>query len=147
MKTPNSKTESQKPAGILQMARLRVEIAESRWEETKELAREAKRRRKEVKAIARRAKKEAKQAKAELADARSFLAETEAKLATPVVLVAKARKGQPGSSASPAVSDPVAPVTPALDPGNEASTASAPAGSVVEKPLEASPHRILGNWR
>ena len=56
MKTPSSKTESQKADGILQMARLRVEIAESRWEETKELAREARRRRKEAKAIARRAR-------------------------------------------------------------------------------------------
>ena len=136
MKTAIVKTESQKVDSILQMARLRVEVAENRWAETREQAREARRRRKEAKVIARRAKKEAKQAKAELAEARSALAEAEAKLATPVVPVAKARKGRPVTSASSAVSDPVAQVTPALEPDNAASIASPQAGSVVEPPLK-----------
>ena len=92
--------------------------------------------RKEAKVIARQAKKEAKQAKAELAEARSALAEAEAKLATPVVPVAKARKGRPVTSASSAGSDPVAQVTPALEPDNAASIASPQAGSVVEPPLK-----------
>jgi len=147
MKTAIAKTESQTVDSILQMARLRVEVAENRRAETKEHAREARRRRKEAKVIARQAKKEAKEAKAELAEARSFLAEAEAKLATPVVPVAKARKGQPVSSASSAVSDPVAQVTPALEPDNAVAIASAQAGSVVKNPSEAKPHGIFGNWR
>ena len=147
MKTAIVKTESQQVESIIQMARLRVEVAENRWEETKEHARQAKRRRKEAKVIARRAKKEAKQAKAELAEARSSLAEAEAKLAAPVVTVAKARKGQPVTSAPAAVSEPVAQVTPALEPDNAASIASPQAGSVVEPPPEATRRGILGNWR
>jgi hypothetical protein len=147
MKTTIVKTESQRVDSILQMARLRVEVAENRWVETREHAREARRRRKEAKVIARRAKKEAKQAKAELAEARSSLAEAEAKLAAPVVTVAKARKGQPVASASSAVSDSVAPVTPALEPDSATSIASPQAGAVVEPPPEATPHGIFGNWR
>ena len=147
MKTTIVKTESQQVDSILQMARLRVEVAENRWAETKEHAREARRRRKEAKVIARRAKKEAKQAKAELAEARSSLAEAEAKLAAPVVTVAKARKGRPVTSASSAVSEPVAQVTPALEPDNAASIASPQAGAVVEPPPEATRRGIFGNWR
>jgi hypothetical protein len=141
------KTDPQKVDSVLQMARLRVEVAESRWAETKEQAREAKRRRKEAKVIARRAKKEAKQAKAELAAARSSLAEAEAKLATPVVPGAKARQGRPVASASSAVSDAVAQVTPALEPDRTASIASPQAGAIVEPPPEATRRGILGNWR
>jgi hypothetical protein len=147
MKTTIVKTESQQMDSILQMARLRVEVAEKRWAETKEHAREARRRRKEAKVIARRAKKEAKQAKTELAEARSSLAEAEAKLAAPVAPAAKARKGRPVSSAFATVSDPVAQVTPALEPDNASSIASPQAGSVVEPPTEATPHGIFGNWR
>ena len=147
MKTTIVKTESQPVDGILQMARLRVEVAENRWTETKEHAREARRRRKEAKVIARRAKKEAKQAKAELAEARSALAEAEAKLVTPVVTVAKARKGPPVSSASSAGSDPVAQGTPALEPDNADSIASPQAGAVVEPPPEATRRGIFGSWR
>jgi hypothetical protein len=147
MKTAIVKTESQNVDSILQIARLRVEAAENRWEETKEQAREARRKRKEAKVIARRAKKEAKQAKAELEEARTFLAEAEAKLATPVAPVAKVRKGRPVSSAPSAVSDPEVQVTPGLDPDNAASTASAQAGAVVEKLPEATPHGSFGNWR
>jgi len=147
MKTAIVKTESQKVESIHQLARLRVEVAESRWAETREHAREARRRRKEAKVLARQARKEAKLAKSELAEARSFLAETEAKLAPPVVPVAKTRKGQPISSASTAMSNPVAPVTPVLDPDHAASIASAPAGSVVKPPPETTPSGIFGNWR
>ncbi|MCX6929058.1 MAG: hypothetical protein NT154_38465 [Verrucomicrobia bacterium] len=147
MKTAIVKTDSQKVDSILQMARLRVEVAENRWAKTKEEAREAKRKRKEAKVIARRAKKEAKRAKAELAEARNSLAEAEAKLATPVVPVAKARKGQPVASDLLAVSDPVAQVIPALEPADAASIAFPQAGSVVESPPEATPPGILGNWR
>ena len=147
MKIAITKTESQKLASLLEMARLRVETAESRWEETKEQARVARRKRKEMKVIARRAKKEAKKAKAELAEARSFLAETEAKLATPGVPAAKARKGRPDPPALSAVPDPVAQATPALDPENEVSTASAQAATMVEKPPEAAPRGIFGKWR
>ena len=82
MKTANSKTASQKLAGTVQMARLRVATAESEWKAAKEHARMARRRRKEVKLIARRAKKLARQAKAELAEARKALAEAEAKVAS-----------------------------------------------------------------
>lgn len=81
MKTSSSKTTSQKLAGTVQMARLRVETAETRWKAAKQQAQLARRRRKEVKLIARRAKKQAKQAKADLADARKALAEVEAVLA------------------------------------------------------------------
>ena len=147
MKTAIAKTESQKLDNILQMARLRVEIAEGRWEETKEQAREARRKRKEAKVIARQAKKEAKQAKSELAEARNFLAEAEAKLAPPVVPVAKARKGRPVPSASSPATDLVVQETSALVPEDEASSASAPAGTLVEKPPEATPPGVFGNWR
>jgi hypothetical protein len=147
MKTAIVKTDSQKVDSILQMARLRVEVAENRLAETRELAREAKRRRKEAKVAARRAKKDAKKAKAELAEARSSLAEAEAKLVTPVVPAAKARKGQPVTSATSAVSDPVAQVTPALEPDNAASIASPLAGAGVEPPAEATPRGTFGNWR
>jgi hypothetical protein len=147
IKTTTVKTESQQVDNILQMARLRVQVAESRWEETKQQARQAKRRRKEAKVIARRAKKEAKQAKAELAEARSSLAEAEARLATPVVPAVKASKGRPVSTASSTVPDPVAQATPALEPDHTASIAPPQAGSVVEPPPEATRRGILGNWR
>jgi hypothetical protein len=148
MNAASAKTESQKQVSILHMARLRVEIAESRWEETKEQAREARRKRKEMKVIARRAKKEAKQAKAELAEARSFLADTEAKLATPAAPAAKARKSRPGTSASPTGSDTVAHATPpAPDSENEASTALPQVAAMVEKPPEAAPRGSFGNWQ
>lgn len=81
MKTLKSKTDSQKLAATVEMARLRVAASETQWKAAKEQARVAKRRRKEVKLIARRAKKQAKQAKADLVEARNALAEAEAKLA------------------------------------------------------------------
>jgi len=81
MNKSNSKADSQKLAGMVETARLRVETAESRWQTAKEQARAAKRRRKEVRLIARRARKAAKQARANLAEAREALAKAEAKLA------------------------------------------------------------------
>ena len=94
MKTPNSKTASQKLADLVEMARLRVRTAESRWQAAKEQARVAKRRRKEVKLIARRARKQAKQAKADLAEARKALAEAEVKLAKSGACVATKKRAK-----------------------------------------------------
>ncbi len=147
MKTASVKTEPQKTDSILQMARLRVELAESRWAETKEQAREARRRRKEAKAIARRAKKEAKEAKEELAQARSFLAEAEAKLNASVGPVAKPRKGQPVSTASSAVPDPVSQVTLVTEPDKADSIASTPGASVDTPSTAAAGRSSFGNWR
>jgi len=147
MNTASAKTESQRQVSILQMARLRVEIAESRWEEAKEQARVARRKRKETKEMARRAKKEAKQAKAELAEARSFLTDSEAKLSQTGVPVAKVRKGRPLPSPASAVSDPAAPATPASDTEGEASIASTQPTTIVEQTPEASPRGSFGNWR
>ena len=82
MKTLKDTTTSQKPAGNIQLARLRVAKAESQLKSAKEQARLAKRRRKEARQNARHAKKQAKLAKQELAEAKLALAEAEAKLAS-----------------------------------------------------------------
>jgi len=141
-----AQTDPEKQEMLLAMARLRLEMAETRWAETKEQAREARRQRKKAKALAREAKKVAKQARAELAEARSMLAEAEANLASTVVPAAKARKGPPGPSVTPAVSVPVATETAALDPETGASTAPAHPATIEQLP-KAAPHSTSGNWR
>jgi hypothetical protein len=126
MKTSNSKTDSQKLADTVQMARLRVATAENQWQAAKEQARAAKRRRKEVKLIARRARKQAKQANAELADARKALAKAEAKIAKSGARTTKTRKKpvkqapvapRRKQTAPPAASASLKPVTPPKLPG------------------------------
>ena len=125
MKKANSRTASQRLAGTVQMARLRVATAENRWKAAKAQARAAKRRRKEVKLIARRARKQAKQAKADLTEARKALAKVEAKLAQSGARLAarkparaKASKGAkpivaaPREKAAPAREDPPTPTAP-----------------------------------
>jgi len=81
MKTAKAKTDSQKLAGAVSAARLRLAMAENGWRAAKEQARTAKRRRKEIKSIARRARKQTKAAKADVADSRKALAKAEAKFA------------------------------------------------------------------
>ena len=116
MKTAITKTESQKLASNLEMARLRVETAESRREETKEQARVARRKRKEMKVIARRAKQEAKKAKAELGEAREALAQAEAEIAKSAAGVATVGQGQPAASGPPGAAGPGAQVAIRLVP-------------------------------
>ena len=101
MKTANAKTDSQKLAGGVQKARLRVASAETLWQAAKQQARAAKRRRKEIKIIARRARQQAKAAKADLADARTALAEAEAKLAQSGKRVATRKPFQAKTTAKP----------------------------------------------
>ena len=79
MKALDSKKASQQLAGNIQLARLRVTLAESNLKSAKQQARMARRRHKEAKRSARCAKKAAKLAKQELADAKLSLAQAEAK--------------------------------------------------------------------
>jgi hypothetical protein len=104
MKKCKSETDLRKGAGIVQLARLRVEAAEKVWEAAKERARVARRRRKEAKQAARRAKKQVKLAKREVAEAKKVLADAEAKLARTGKrrTVSASGKKATGSTASPA---------------------------------------------
>ena len=108
MKSSTAKTVSQKLAGTVQAARLRVATAENRWRAAKEQARVARRRRKEVKIIARRARKQAKQAKADLTDARKALAAGEAKLAQSSFRVATRKPARARTRAKPVAKRAVA---------------------------------------
>lgn len=94
MKTSNHKDDSQKLAGTVQLARLRLATAENLWKTAKVEARMAKRRRKEAKLMARRAKNQARLAKEDLAEARKALAEAEAKFAKPGARVAAKKRAQ-----------------------------------------------------
>jgi septal ring factor EnvC (AmiA/AmiB activator) len=139
LKTSNPKTDTQKLAGHVKLARERAAIAERQFQAARERARLAKRRRKEIKLIARRARKQAKQAKAALAEAKEALAEAEAKLANlgkrlvsgrpakarpaakasaaaPRKRVTPRCRDTPISSATPAVPGPATPNQPALGP-------------------------------
>ena len=147
MKTSNAKAELQQLDGIIEMARLRVKIAEKRRKETKEQAREAKRKFKEMKALSRHAKQEAKQAKADLAEARDFLDEAEAKLAASTAPVATARGGRPIPSASIPGTDTATQVPSAPGAEGETPTPSVQTGAVAEKPSVATSHGVFGNWR
>lgn len=109
------------------MARLRVELAENRWAESKEKAREARRKRKEAKAGARQAKKESKQARKELAEARSLLKDAEAHLAQSIESV------NPEASLN--------------DPEGKASVDPDPVVIPAGTSAEAEPRGSLGNWR
>lgn len=80
MRNVKSATRSQKLAGEVQMARIRLARAESEFKSSEEEWRRARRRRKEAKRAARRAKKHFKLAKAGFAEARQFLADTRARL-------------------------------------------------------------------
>lgn len=125
MKTSNSKTEAQKLAGDVKLARDRVAMAETKFKAARQRARLAKRRRKEVKLIARRARKEAKQAKAALAEAKQALAEIEAKLARFSRRAAggKRAKSRPTAKAAAAAHGKrVKPVRPATSPAPEPET-------------------------
>ena len=79
MKALRSKTQQ---AANIQLARLRLTLAESNLKSARQQARLARRRHKEAKQTARCAKKAAKLAKQELAEAKLGLAQAEAKLAS-----------------------------------------------------------------
>ncbi len=86
------RTGSQKLINEIQLARVRLARAESKWELADEQARAARRRRKEAKQAARRARKQARQAKREFAEAKEALIATEERFATIVERTARARK-------------------------------------------------------
>lgn len=88
METSDSKTDSQKLADNVRIARRQVATAENRWKAATKQARLAKRQRKQAKLRVRRTKKQAKQAKAKLAEQRKVLARAEAKLGKSGVPVA-----------------------------------------------------------
>jgi hypothetical protein len=92
MKTLRQNTGPQKLVNEIQLARVRLARAESKWELADEQAREARRRRKEAKQAARRAKKLARQAKQEFAAAKEALIEMEEKFAAAVERAARQRK-------------------------------------------------------
>jgi hypothetical protein len=80
MRNLRGTSRSQKLAGEVQMARIRLARAESELKSSEEEWRLARRRRKEAKQAARRAKRNFKHAKAGVAEAHQFLAETRTKL-------------------------------------------------------------------
>jgi len=82
MKALDSKTLSQRLAGNIQLARVRLAKAESQLLTAKEQARRARRRRKQAKLAARRAKKRARLARREVTEAKLALAQAEARLAS-----------------------------------------------------------------
>ena len=118
MKALGSKTSSQQLAGNIQLARLRVTLAESNLKSAQQQARLARRRHKEAKRTARCAKKAAKLAKQELAEAKLVLAQAEAKPDGSRAITTKIRRsvGSPRKAARPASSPShksVAPASPA----------------------------------
>jgi hypothetical protein len=92
MRTKQQLAGSQKLVNEIQLARVRLARAESKWELADEQAREARRRRKEAKQAARRAKKQARQAKQEFTVARDALIKMEEKFAAAVERAARQRK-------------------------------------------------------
>ncbi|HTY86127.1 MAG TPA: hypothetical protein VMB80_01570 [Candidatus Acidoferrum sp.] len=92
MSTRQPNAGSQKLINEIQLARLKLAQAESKWELADEQAREARRRRKEAKQAARRAKKAARQAKEEFAAAKEAVVALEGKFAAAVEHVARQRK-------------------------------------------------------
>ena len=106
MKTLDSKTSSQELAGNIQLARLRVTLAESNLKSAQQQARLARRRHKEAKRTARCAKKAAKLAKQELAEAKLGLAQAEAKPDGSRAITTKTRRSVvlPRKTARPASS-------------------------------------------
>ena len=92
MRTMRHNIGSQRLINDIQLARLKVAQAESRWELADEQAREARRRRKEAKRAARRAKKQARQAKEEFAGAKQALVALEGKFAAAVERAVRNRK-------------------------------------------------------
>jgi hypothetical protein len=92
MKTPKQKVGSQRLINEIQLARLKLAQAESKWAVADEQAREARCRRKEAKLAARRAKKLARQAKKEFTVAREAVVALEGKFAAAVELAVRNRK-------------------------------------------------------
>ena len=146
MKTANSKTASQKLAGIVESLRLRVETAESRRRAAKEQVRVAKLRRKEAKLVARRARKQAKQAKAGLAKARKSLAEAEAKLVDSGVRQAT-RKLSKAKARAKRVGNPSVPVpNPGAVTGRKGPSSRPPVASLARRAaVEVAPASLREN--
>jgi len=92
MRTRQPNAGSQRLINEIQLARLKLAQAESKWEVADEQAREARRRRKEAKQAARRAKKTARQAKEEFAVAKEAVVALEGRFAAAVERAARIRK-------------------------------------------------------
>ncbi len=84
MSTPKHTNLARRLLDAIQLARLRLSRAESRWQSADEQARAARRRRKEAKQAARRTKKQAKDASREFADAEKALATAEDRFAAAI---------------------------------------------------------------
>jgi hypothetical protein len=92
MRTKQPIAGPKKLVNEIQLARIRLARAESKWELADEQAREARRRRKEARQAARQAKKLARQAKKEFAAAKEALIEMEEKFAAAVERAVHRRK-------------------------------------------------------
>jgi len=135
MKAVHSKTSSQQLAGNIQLARLRVTLAESNLKSARQQARLARRRHKEAKRISRCAKKAAKLAKQELVEAKLGLAQAEAKPDGSRAITTKTRRslGSRRKAARPASapsSQSVAPARPSSSTTTSSQSAKPGAGGL-----------------
>jgi len=166
MRTRRQNAGSQRLINEIQLARLKLAQAESKWELAAEQAREARRRRKEARQAARRAKKHARQARDEFAAAKEALTKLEEKFALAVERAARKRKlartrqtarstaavagkkippaslgGQPPNPSRPEVPCATALTATSSQPGQASGPAMA--GRKVGQKMKATPSRTL----